>query len=71
MAKYYGDIPCVRINNMVHITQNAISCLCGKEWSYGKPANRDSMQSNNIIWREIDAVTCDKCREVFRNTNNT
>lgn len=30
MAKYYGDIPCVKLNGIVHITKCATECLCVK-----------------------------------------
>ena len=65
MAKYYGDIPCVNIDGLVHITINATSCLCGRGYVYGKPVRRDDSQSFNIIWREIDAVSCAECRRLF------
>lgn len=44
MAKYYGDIPCVKLNGIVHITK------CAK--------------TENIIWRSLNAVTCEKCKEL-------
>ena len=34
MAKYYGDIPCVKLYGIVHITKCATECLCGQKWSY-------------------------------------
>ena len=48
MAKYYGDIPCVKLNGIVHITKCATECLCGQKWS----------------WRSLNAVTCEKCKEL-------
>ena len=30
MAKYYGDIPCVKQNGIIHITKCATECLCGQ-----------------------------------------
>lgn len=63
MAKYYGDIPCVKIGNLIHITVSGTLCLCGQNYSYGKYTNR-----NNIIWREIDAVTCSKCKEKYKSS---
>jgi len=39
MAKYYGDIPCVKQNGIVHITMCATECLCGQKWSYSRPSN--------------------------------
>lgn len=50
MAKYYGDLPCVRIANVIHITENAFRCVCGQSWSYGRPTERESLHNNNIIW---------------------
>lgn len=61
MAKYYGDIPCANINNIVHITKSATQCFCEKEWSYSKPTNRNTFSTTNIIWRDLDAVTCEEC----------
>ncbi|RGM75614.1 hypothetical protein [Agathobacter rectalis] len=66
MAKYYGDIPCVKINNKIHITINATTCLCGKSYIYGKPVNRNDLSSSNIIWRELDAVSCEICKKKYR-----
>ncbi len=42
MAKYYGDIPCVKQNGIIHITKCATECLCGKKWSYLRPSNREN-----------------------------
>lgn len=65
MSKYYGDIPCVNINNIIHITAGATSCLCGKHYTYGRPMNRNTLETVNIIWRELEAVTCAKCKDVY------
>ena len=35
MAKYYGDIPCVKLDGVIHITKNGTECLCGAKWQYG------------------------------------
>lgn len=59
MAKYYGDIPCVKLNGIVHITRCATECLCGEKWSYSRPSNREDFQTENIIWRNLNAVTCE------------
>lgn len=69
MAKYYGDIACTKINNKVHITVSGTKCLCGKEWTYGKPNNRDTLETSNIIWRDLDGVTCDRCKERWVSDN--
>ena len=63
MAKYYGDIACTKINNKIHITISGTKCLCGKEWKYGKPSNRDTLETSNIIRRDLEAVTCERCIE--------
>lgn len=41
MAKYCGDIPCVKQNGIIHITKCATECLCGKKWIYSRPSNRE------------------------------
>lgn len=64
--KYYGDLPCVRIGNTIHITENAFRCVCGQSWSYGRPTERESLHNNNIIWRDISAVSCEKCRSSYK-----
>lgn len=65
MAKYYGDLPCVRIENVIHITENAFRCVCGQSWSYGRPTDREILHNSNIVWRTMDTVTCEKCRQVY------
>lgn len=64
MAKYCGDIPCVKQNGIIHITKCATECLCGKKWSYSRPSNREDFKTENIIWRNLNAVTCEKCKEL-------
>lgn len=64
MSKYYGDIPCVKLNGIVHITKCATECLCGQKWSYSRPSNREDFQTENIIWRDLNVVTCKKCKEL-------
>lgn len=65
MAKLYGDIPCVKINGIQHITISGTECLCGQPYTYGKPMNRHSMTCNNLIWRELESVTCKTCRDKY------
>ena len=65
MAKYYGDIPCAKIKNLIHITNSATQCLCGQKWSYSIPNDRETLLTTNIIWRELDAVTCEKCKQLY------
>lgn len=64
MAEYYGDIPCVKQNGIIHITKCATECLCGQKWSYSRPSNREDFKTENIIWRNLNAVTCEKCKEL-------
>lgn len=64
MAKYCGDIPCVKLNGIIHITKCATECLCGQKWSYSRPSNREDFKTENIIWRNLNAVTCEKCKEL-------
>lgn len=63
MAKYCGDIPCVKQNGITHITKCATECLCGKKWSCSRPSNREDFKTENIIWRNLNAVTCEICRK--------
>ena len=67
MAKYYGDIPCVKLGKEIHITVSGIKCLCGCSWQYAKPDGHSMKQNvdNNIIWRDIEAVTCPSCRKKY------
>ena len=62
MAKLYGDLPCVNLNGTIHITKSATKCLCGMGYKYSHPDREGNCV--NIIWREIDAVTCDECRKI-------
>lgn len=62
MAKYYGDLPCVKLDK-IHITVSGNHCACGQSWRYHRPG-RDG-KCHNIIWRSIDAVTCTVCKESF------
>lgn len=67
MAKMYGDIPCVNISGVIHITVNSKECLCGHAWSYEAPFlyAREGTKRTNIIWRRLEAVTCRRCKELF------
>lgn len=66
MAKHYEDLPCIKIANLIHITISGTQCLCGQKYAYGKYTNRNSNHSNNIIWRNLNAVTCLKCKEKYK-----
>lgn len=65
LAKLYGDIACVKLENVIHITKDSTKCLCGKEWCYGRAKNRTTMVTSNLIWRSINAVNCKKCAEQY------
>lgn len=69
MAKYYGDIPCCKLDEIIHITKSGTECLCGAKWQYGYVNKDRPQEKHNIIWRELDVVTCDKCKEIFEQTN--
>lgn len=64
MAKQYGDIPCAKIDGEIHITKSGVSCLCEKSYKYATTSRNDG-RSVNIIWREIEAVTCKECKELY------
>lgn len=61
MSKYYGNLPCVKLNGVIHITVSGTQCLCGGTYTYGRPS-RSEKKCVNIIWRTFDVVTCDMCR---------
>ena len=66
MATYYGDIPCVKLGKTIHITKSAKECLCGQPWSYAVPYyDKPNMRRTNLIWREIEAVSCKQCKEQY------
>lgn len=65
MAKFYGDIPCVKINGKIHITVGGTKCLCGRKYVYGMACSRETMSSRNIIWRTFNAVTCNECQRKY------
>lgn len=69
MAKYVGDIPCVNLGGIIHITTSATKCLCGKEWHYGS-LNYNGKKFSNIIWRSLNAVSCKDCKDQYRAENN-
>ena len=68
MAKYFGDLPCANIEGTVHITVSATKLLCGRDWRY-RPAWSQNfgrvLKNTNIIYREIDAVTCPECQVAY------
>lgn len=68
MAKNYGDIPCIRLNETIHITKSGTKCLCGISYKYAKP-NREN-KSCNIIWRELEVVNCEKCKKLYDSKAN-
>ena len=68
MAKFYGDIPCAKLDKIVHITKSGTECLCGCKWQYGYVNKDRPQEKHNIIQIELDVVTCDRCREIFEQT---
>ena len=69
MAKYYGDLPCAKLDGIIHITKNGTKCLCGAKWEY-RYVNKDRPQEkHNIIWRTLDVVSCSKCKEILNRKN--
>lgn len=69
MAKYYGDIPCVKLDGIIHITKSGTECLCGTKWLYSYSDENRPEKKHNIIWRELDVVTCNKCKEMYEQAN--
>ena len=65
MARNYGDIPCANIGGEIHITRSGTLCLCGIAWKCGFHNTDRVQKSTNVIWRELDVVTCDKCRALY------
>lgn len=65
----YGDMPCVNLSGIIHITKSATECLCGDTWKYGV-INRAG-KSKNIIWRDLDRVNCEKCKEIYLKKENS
>jgi hypothetical protein len=63
MIDNYGDIPCIEISSIKHITKSGTECLCGQKYQYGM-ISRDG-KARNIIWRNINSVTCQKCKELY------
>lgn len=68
MAKHYGDIPCVKIAEAIHITTSGTTCLCGTKYKYAT-LGRNGESSTNIIWRELESVSCQKCKNLFKKLN--
>lgn len=68
MAKNYGDVPCVKICGIIHVTTSGISCLCGKSYTYATHG-RNGESAKNIIWRELEYVSCPKCKELSDSIN--
>lgn len=66
MSKHYGDIPCVNLNGVTHITTSSSKCACGQEWMYGHK-NRGG-KYKNIIWRTLNAVNCPECIKKYEKT---
>lgn len=65
MIKGYGNIQCVNDGRTIHIIEGDNGKgLCGnalytlKRDYYGR--------KNNIIWRNLDAITCEICKELYK-----
>jgi hypothetical protein len=63
MANDYGDIPMIKLGKEVHVTKSGTELLCGETYQYGT-INRQG-KSINIIWRNEDAITCEKCKMLY------
>jgi hypothetical protein len=63
MVKNYGDLPLVKLNEIRHITISGSECLCGCKWKCGVRDRDGKVQ--NIIHRNLDAVTCERCKEIY------
>ena len=61
MAQNYGELPCVNLGGIIHITTRATKCLCGAVWHYGS-LNHNGKKFSNIIWRSLGAVNCEACK---------
>ena len=59
MAKFYGDLPCTKLNGTIHLTVSANRLACGGTWRYNRPDR--SGKFHNIIWRDKAAITCPEC----------
>ena len=68
MVVGYGDIPCVNLSGIIHITKSSTECLCGDSWKYGVVSRAG--KSKNIIWRNLDRVSCERCKEIYLKENS-
>ncbi|CAI3699228.1 conserved hypothetical protein [Clostridium neonatale] len=68
MIKEYGDIPTTVVGTVRHITISSTNCLCGAKWEYG--VVKRNGHSDNIMWRNLESVTCKKCKEIYINQLN-
>jgi len=68
MAKDYGDIPTVELTGVRHVTISGTKCLCGLDYAYGT-IDREG-HSCNIAWRNLESISCEKCKELYSNTEN-
>lgn len=63
------DLPTTVIDGVRHITCGAYKCLCGQEWEYGKYSLGSRNTFNNIQYRNLDEVNCNKCKELHCESN--
>lgn len=64
MSRYYGNIPCIRFHQDMHIVTGGTQSLCGASY----PSIRDGSCKcyDRVVWQELSAVTCKKCRAIYR-----
>ncbi|MDU8967451.1 MAG: hypothetical protein E7H39_16565 [Clostridium sp.] len=70
LERKYNDLPTTKVNNIRHITDGAFKCFCGEEWEYGKHSLSKRDVFNNIQWRGLKDVDCEKCKEMFLKSKN-
>lgn len=74
MAKYYGDIQCVSMSRgNIHIVNqdkpfkdgSHMQMLCGSTCSI---ENRATGVRHKYVYRNIEGITCEKCKESYLQT---
>lgn len=70
LERKYNDLPTTKVNDTRHITNGAFKCFCGQKWEYGKHSLSVRHTFNNIQWRGLRDVDCEKCREIFLKSKN-
>jgi len=70
MANIYDlhDHPCVKIENIIHITISATKTMCGKEWIYSPTIERfKRTKVKTLKWVSPDKINCQKCIDAYGN----